>query len=95
MSDRATHLATFMAEYERAANSHDIQQVVPWRGVQGPGARVVRVVRADRRAGRISVPLLLTGGVVGGQPNSGRGRGANILVKLDGAWQVEHECLSY
>jgi ketosteroid isomerase-like protein len=29
MSDPATQLAAFMAEYERAANSHDVQQVVP------------------------------------------------------------------
>jgi ketosteroid isomerase-like protein len=29
MSDRATQLAEFMAEYERAANSHDVRQVLP------------------------------------------------------------------
>lgn len=29
MPDRATRLAAFMAEYERAANSHDVQQVLP------------------------------------------------------------------
>jgi uncharacterized protein (TIGR02246 family) len=29
MSDRANQLAPFMAEYERAANSHDIGRVLP------------------------------------------------------------------
>ncbi len=33
-------------------------------------------------------------GVVDGRPHSGRGRGTNVLVKRDGAWQVEHEHLS-
>jgi ketosteroid isomerase-like protein len=29
MSKRATQLAAFMAEYERAANSHDVQRILP------------------------------------------------------------------
>ena len=33
-------------------------------------------------------------GMVDGQPGSGRGRGTNVLVKRDGAWQIEHEHLS-
>ena len=33
-------------------------------------------------------------GVVDGQPSSGRGRGTNVVVKRDGAWQIQHEHLS-
>jgi ketosteroid isomerase-like protein len=29
VSERATQLAAFMAEYERAANSHDVQRILP------------------------------------------------------------------
>jgi ketosteroid isomerase-like protein len=33
-------------------------------------------------------------GAVGGQPRSGHGRGTNVLVMRDGAWQMQHEHLS-
>jgi ketosteroid isomerase-like protein len=33
-------------------------------------------------------------GTVGGQPRSGSGRGTNVLVSHDGAWQMLHEHLS-
>ena len=33
-------------------------------------------------------------GTVEGQPKSGRGRGTNVLVNTDGAWQMLHEHLS-
>ena len=33
-------------------------------------------------------------GIVNGQPRSGSGRGTNVLVKNDGAWQMLHEHLS-
>ncbi len=33
-------------------------------------------------------------GIVDGQPRSGSGRGTNVLVKIDGAWQMLHEHLS-
>jgi uncharacterized protein (TIGR02246 family) len=33
-------------------------------------------------------------GIVDGQPRSGSGRGTNVLVKNDGAWQMLHEHLS-
>lgn len=33
-------------------------------------------------------------GIVDGQPRSGSGRGTNVLIKNDGAWQMLHEHLS-
>lgn len=33
-------------------------------------------------------------GTVNGQPKSGNGRGTNVLVNADGAWQMLHEHLS-
>lgn len=33
-------------------------------------------------------------GVVDGQPQSGEGRGTNVIVKRDGAWKMLHEHLS-
>lgn len=33
-------------------------------------------------------------GVIGGQPQSGQGRGTNILTKRDGMWKMLHEHLS-
>jgi ketosteroid isomerase-like protein len=33
-------------------------------------------------------------GIVAGQPRSGSGRGTNVLVRNDGAWQMLHEHLS-
>ena len=33
-------------------------------------------------------------GVIDGRPRSGRGRGTNVIVQRDGAWQMLHEHLS-
>jgi uncharacterized protein (TIGR02246 family) len=124
MSKRATQLAAFMAEYERAANSHDVQRILPliaddatywftdgsYRGREEITDALERTFAAihDEVYGIREVEWVAATdefaacryrfswrGVVDGQPSSGRGRGTNVLVKRDGAWQVQHEHLSY
>jgi len=124
MSDRATQLAAFMAEYEQAANSHEIQRVLPliaddatywftdgsYRGreeIVGALERTFATIQDEvyeiRELEWVSATDEFSAcryrfswrGMVGGQPSSGRGRGTNVLVKRDGAWQVQHEHLSY
>jgi ADP-ribose pyrophosphatase YjhB (NUDIX family) len=123
MSDRATQLAAFMAEYERAANSHDVRQVLPliaddatywftdgsYRGreeIAGAFERTFATIDDEVYEIRELEWFALTDelaacryrfswrGIVDGQPSSGRGRGTNVVVKRDGAWQVKHEHLS-
>jgi ketosteroid isomerase-like protein len=124
MSDRATQLAAFMAEYEQAANSHEIQRALPliaddatywftdgsYRGreeIVGALERTFATIQDEvyeiRELEWVSATDEFAAcryrfswrGMVGGQPSSGRGRGTNVLVKRDGAWQVQHEHLSY
>jgi ketosteroid isomerase-like protein len=124
MPDLVTLLGAFMAEYERAVNSHAVQQVLPliandathcftdgsYRGREEIAGALERtfatihdevyeiqelewVAATDEHAAcRYRFSWL---GVVNGQPSSGRGRGTNVVVKRDGAWQVQHEHLSY
>jgi ketosteroid isomerase-like protein len=123
MPDRATQLAAFMVDYERAANSHDVQQVLPliaddatywftdgsYRGreeIAGALERTFAVIQDEVYDIRELEWVELTAevavcryrfcwrGVVDGRPTSGRGRGTNVLVERDGAWQVQHEHLS-
>jgi ketosteroid isomerase-like protein len=124
MPDLATEVTTFMAEYERAANSHDVERVLPWiaddatywftdgsyRGreeVAGALERTFGTIHGEVYEIRNLEWVTLTDGhaacryrfrwrgVVDGQRRSGRGRGTNVLVKRNGAWQVQHEHLSY
>src|SRR6202453_1871126 len=118
MSDRATQLAAFMAEYERAASSHDVQQVLPliandavywftdgsYRGreeIAGALERTFATIQDEvyeiselERVGLTHefAPCryhFCWRGLVDGRPSSGRGRGTNIVVKRNGAWQVK------
>jgi ADP-ribose pyrophosphatase YjhB (NUDIX family) len=120
----ATELTSFIAEYERAANSHDVSRVLPlvaedatywftdgsYRGreeIAGALARTFATIRGEVYEIRELEWVATTDefaacryrfswrGVVDGQPSSGRGRGTNIVVKRHGAWQVQHEHLSY
>jgi 8-oxo-dGTP pyrophosphatase MutT (NUDIX family) len=117
-------LTTFMAEYGRAANGHDVEQVLTliaddatywftdgsYRGREEVAGALERtfatiqnevyeirelewVTLADEQAA--CRYRFFWRGVVDGQPSSGQGRGTNVLVKRDGAWQVRHEHLSY
>jgi ketosteroid isomerase-like protein len=124
MSERATQLAAFMAEYERAANSHDVQRILPliaddatywftdgsYRGREEITDALERTFAAihDEVYGIRELEWVAATdefaacryrfswrGVVDGQPSSGRGHGTNVLVKRDGAGQVQHEQLSY
>jgi uncharacterized protein (TIGR02246 family) len=117
-------VAAFMAEYERAANSHDVERVLAliadsatywftdgsYRGreeIAGALERTFATIQDEVYEIRELEWVTLTDaqavcryrifwrGVVDGQPSSGRGRGTNVLVKRDGAWQVEHEHLSH
>jgi uncharacterized protein (TIGR02246 family) len=123
MSDLITGLTAFMTEYEHAANSHDIEQVLPliaddatywftdgsYRGreeIAGALERTFAAIQDEVYEIRELEWVALTPGVaacqyrfcwrgvVEGQPGSGRGRGTNVLVERDGAWQVQHEHLS-
>ena len=124
MPDLVTQLGAFMAEYERAANSHDVQQVMPlitndatywftdgsYRGreeIAGALERTFATIQNEvyeiRELEWVAANdelaacryLFSWRGLVDGQPSSGRGRGTNVLVRRDGAWQVQHEHLSY
>jgi ketosteroid isomerase-like protein len=124
VSDLTTGLSTFMARYERAANSHDVEQLLPliaddatyWftdgshRGraeIAGALERTFVAIQDEVYEITELEWVALTDelaacryrfcwrGVVDGQPGSGRGRGTNVLVKRDGAWQVQHEHLSW
>ena len=117
-------LTGFMAEYERAANSHEVQQVLPfiaddatywftdgvYRGreeIAGALERTFATIQNEvyeiRELEWVAANdefaacryLFSWRGLVAGQPSSGRGRGTNVVVKRDGAWQVQHEHLSY
>jgi uncharacterized protein (TIGR02246 family) len=124
MTDLTTELAAFIAEYERAANSHDVEQVLrliaddatywftdgSYRGreeIAGALERTFATIHDEVYEIRELEWVALTAelaacryrfiwrGVVDGQPRSGGGRGTNIAVKRDGAWQVQHEHLGY
>lgn len=123
MSDRVTQLAAFMAEYGRAANSHDVQQVLPliaedasywftdgtYRGreeiagaLERTFAAIANEVYEIRELEWVAANDEFAAcryrfswrGLVGGRPSSGAGRGTNVVVRRDGAWQVQHEHLS-
>jgi uncharacterized protein (TIGR02246 family) len=123
MSDGARQLAAFMAEYERAANSHDVRRVLAlvaedatywftdgsYRGreeIAGALERTFATIQDEVYEIREVEWFAVTDevaacryrfswrGVVDGQARSGRGRGTNVLVRRDGAWQVQHEHLS-
>jgi uncharacterized protein (TIGR02246 family) len=124
MPDLVTRLGAFMAEYERAANSHDVQQVMPlitndatywftdgsYRGreeIAGALERTFATIQNEvyeiRELEWVAATDELAAchyhffwrGVVDGRTSSGRGRGTNVLVRRDGAWQVQHEHLSH
>jgi len=124
MSDGATELAAFMAEYERAANSHDVRRVLAliaddatywftdgsFRGreeIAGALERTFAAIQDEvyeiRELEWVALAEELAAcryrfswrGLVDGRPSSGSGRGTNIVVRRDGAWQVQHEHLSY
>jgi 8-oxo-dGTP pyrophosphatase MutT (NUDIX family)/ketosteroid isomerase-like protein len=119
-----TELVAFMAAYERAANSHHVEQVLPliaddatywftdgsYRGreeIAGALERTFGTIHGEVYEIRELEWVTLTDGhaacryrfrwrgVVDGQRRTGRGRGTNVLVKRNGAWQVQHEHLSY
>ena len=122
--DLTTELAAFIAEYERAANSHDVGRVLAliaedatywftdgsYRGreeIAGALERTFATIHEEVYEIRELEWVALTDelaacryhffwrGVVDGQPSSGRGRGTNVVVRRDAAWQVHHEHLSY
>jgi hypothetical protein len=86
MSDLITGLTAFMTAYEHAANSHDVEQVLPLIADDATYWFTDGSYRGREE--------ICWRGVVEGQPASGRGRGTNVLVERDGAWQVQHEHLS-
>ena len=123
MSDRAAELTAFMAEYERAANGHDLERILPliaddatywftdgsYRGreeIAGALERTFAAIQDEVYEISELEWVALTEelaacryrfswrGMVDGRPTSGRGRGTNIVIKRDGAWQVMHEHLS-